>query len=89
MAVGGKSAFGDYNFDPLGFASKSPEMVPWYREAELKHGRMAMLAVTGLITTEFVRVPGDIYQVASRCVLQRCPPRLLPSEMTKLKLVIV
>ena len=60
--VGGQGAFGEYKFDPLGFAEKSPESVPYYREAELKHGRMAMLATVGFITTDFVRIPGDAYQ---------------------------
>jgi hypothetical protein len=27
-------------FDPLKFSEKSPEWVPWFREAELKHGRV-------------------------------------------------
>ena len=30
----------------------------WFREAELKHGRQAMLATVGLVVPEFVRVPG-------------------------------
>merc|ERR1719313_1499446 len=31
--------------DPLGFGEKaSPERLRWFREAELKHGRVAMLA---------------------------------------------
>lgn len=29
-----------HDLDPLGFAEKNPSMVPFYREAELKHGRM-------------------------------------------------
>ena len=40
---------------------RAPEWVPWFRESELKHGRMAMLGVAGLIVPEFVRVPGDAY----------------------------
>jgi len=63
--VGGEGGFGPskpYNFDPLGFAEKNPEMVPWYREAELKHGRMAMLATVGFVAPEFMRVPGDMFQ---------------------------
>lgn len=61
--VGGQGAFvTDYNFDPLGLAEKSPELVPWYRECEIKHGRIAMLAVVGFITAEYVRIPGDMYQ---------------------------
>lgn len=47
------------NFDPMGFAERSPEWLPWYREAELKHCRVAMLAVLGLVVPEFIRVPGE------------------------------
>ena len=31
----------------------------WFREAELKHGRQAMLATVGLVVPEFVRIPGE------------------------------
>ena len=41
----GKMA-GDKGFDPLGFASSVPKLRV-YREAELKHGRLAMLAALG------------------------------------------
>ena len=34
-------------FDPLGFANASPETLAWYRHAEIKHGRVAMAALTG------------------------------------------
>jgi len=37
---------GDVGFDPLGFA-KSKEDLMNYREAEIKHGRLAMLAAAG------------------------------------------
>ena len=53
------------NFDPLRFAEKSPEWLPWFREAELKHGRVAMLATLGWIAADFVKLPGDIHQVSS------------------------
>lgn len=36
---------GSKNFDPAGFTEKVPEWIPWFREAEIKHGRVAMLAV--------------------------------------------
>jgi hypothetical protein len=37
---------GDVGFDPLGFAS-NPEQLLQYREAEIKHARLAMLAAAG------------------------------------------
>jgi len=41
------------NFDPLGFCEgKDFETVKQYREAELQHGRVAMLAAIGLLVTE-------------------------------------
>ena len=40
-------------FDPLGFSKgASPETMKKYREAELKHGRVAMLACWGMITAD-------------------------------------
>jgi hypothetical protein len=42
-------------FDPLGFAEKADEMtLKRYREAELTHGRVAMLAVVGFLVGEAV-----------------------------------
>lgn len=41
-------------FDPLGFARNCPpEQMIWYRAAELKHGRVAMLASLGQIVQHF------------------------------------
>jgi len=57
FAPGGTSI----DFDPCGFAERAPEWVPWFREAELKHGRAAMLATVGFVVPEFVRVPGDMF----------------------------
>ncbi|CAM9277203.1 unnamed protein product [Choristocarpus tenellus] len=39
-------------FDPMGFSKGPVERLNNYREAELKHGRIAMLAVTGWLTQE-------------------------------------
>lgn len=48
-------------FDPLGFSlDASPEKFARYREVELKHGRISMLAVLGYVVPEFYRWPGDI-----------------------------
>lgn len=41
-------------FDPLGFGRNCPpEQMQWYRAAELKHGRVCMLAALGQITQHF------------------------------------
>ena len=45
MALDGTLA-GDVGFDPLGFAKTSDDLMK-YREAEIKHGRLAMLAAAG------------------------------------------
>lgn len=44
---------------------RAPEWIPWFREAELKHGRAAMLAVAGFVVPEFVRVPGDQFSFSA------------------------
>lgn len=56
--VGSKlHGWGEYQFDPLGLAEKYPENLAWFREAELKHGRVAMLAFLGLIAPDAFRLP--------------------------------
>jgi len=47
------------NWDPLNFCERAPEWIPWFREAELKHCRIAMLASLGIVVPEFVRIPGE------------------------------
>merc|ERR1711907_304168 len=42
---------GDVGFDPLGLAD-TPEKLATYRNAEIKHGRLAMLAVVGWLVSE-------------------------------------
>lgn len=53
------------NFDPAGFAERAPDWLPWFREAELKHGRAAMLAAAGFVVPEFVRIPGEQFSFAA------------------------
>lgn len=53
------------NFDPCGFAERAPEWLPWFREAELKHGRAAMLATVGIVAPEFFRIPGEQFSFES------------------------
>merc|ERR1712127_833242 len=38
---------GDVGFDPFGFGGDSKESLTYMREAEIKHGRLAMLAAVG------------------------------------------
>merc|ERR1719440_2657464 len=46
MMVGDKTLAGDMGFDPLQIADNSAKLA-WYREAEVKHARLAMLAAFG------------------------------------------
>ncbi len=43
---------GDAGFDPLGFSENPHIPLPWMREAEIKHGRVAMLAIVGWCTVD-------------------------------------
>ena len=47
---------GDIGFDPLGFSNVVD--LKWLREAELKHGRVCMLAATGFIVQDVAQFPG-------------------------------
>ncbi|OEU06688.1 fucoxanthin chlorophyll a/c protein [Fragilariopsis cylindrus CCMP1102] len=42
---------GDRGFDPFNFSSDDSKLL-WYREAEIKHGRLAMLASVGWVLSE-------------------------------------
>lgn len=46
-------------FDPLGLAT-SEKLFDFYRSVELKHGRVAMLAVLGYVVPEFARFDYNI-----------------------------
>lgn len=50
---------GDVGFDPFGLSEFFDLDV--MREAELKHGRVAMLAVLGVLAQEFIHLPGELY----------------------------
>lgn len=54
--VGDGSMVGDKGFDPAGFAT-SQEKLKNFREAELKHGRLAMLAAVGWPVAEVLNKP--------------------------------
>lgn len=55
----------EFKYDPLGLADTYEPFRPWFRECEIRHGRTAMLAVVGFITTDFARLPGDAYSFES------------------------
>jgi len=46
---------GDQGWDPLGISNLID--VRWLREAELKHGRVCMLASLGCLVQEFAHLP--------------------------------
>merc|ERR1719398_649699 len=58
MRVGDGTLAGDMNFDPLQI-SDSPSALAWYREAEIKHARLAMLAAFGWPVSELTNF-GDL-----------------------------
>jgi hypothetical protein len=59
---------GDVGFDPAGFSNNPPRpwliggegrSLKWYREAEIVHGRVAMLGVLGFIVPSIFHLPGN------------------------------
>lgn len=59
---------GDAGFDPVGFSSSpvkewlyggETKSIKWYQEAEIVHGRVAMLAVLGWVFPSFYHFPGN------------------------------
>jgi len=46
----------EQEFDPLGFSDTFD--MKWLREAELKHGRVSMLATVGFVVQQYVAFPG-------------------------------
>ena len=50
---------GNVGFDPMGLST--PQNIKWMREAELKHGRICMLAWVGWVAVDLgVKFPGAI-----------------------------
>jgi len=51
---------GNAGFDPMGLST--PQNINWMREAELKHGRICMLAWTGWVAVDLgIKFPGEKY----------------------------
>ena len=57
----GKCSVKDVVFDPLNLATKYD--INWMREAELKHGRLCMLGVSGFLAVDGgIRFPGKAFE---------------------------
>merc|ERR1711871_480507 len=56
--IGGDVETGGF-LDPFNLASKPKADLVKYRTAELKHGRLAMLATLGFIVAELYQIPND------------------------------
>lgn len=51
---------GDVGFDPMGI-SEIQQDLNYARWAELKHGRISMLAIVGLVAEQYIHLPGAAY----------------------------
>lgn len=56
MVVGDGTLAGDMGFDPL-YIADSPKKLAWFREAEIRHARLAMLAAVGWPLSELFDGP--------------------------------
>ncbi|KAG5184805.1 chlorophyll a/b-binding protein domain-containing protein [Tribonema minus] len=54
---------GNAEFDPFSLSELLP--MAFVRESELKHGRIAMLAVVGFVVSELIHIPGEAYQASN------------------------
>lgn len=64
---------GDRGFDPAGLAA-DPKQFAFYRLAEVFHGRLAMLAIVGAVTQEYLG-KGAWYEGPRMCFLCFAPPK--------------
>merc|ERR1719335_1522926 len=79
MRVGDKTLAGDMGFDPLQI-SDTPDALAWYREAEIKHARLAMLAAFGWPASEITNF-GNLLTADGRA------PALLNGGLDKVNIV--
>lgn len=54
------SLVGDVGFDPIGISDQLADL-KYVRAAELKHGRVAMLAFLGWVVQQFIQLPGEMH----------------------------
>lgn len=67
---------------------RAPEWIGWFREAELKHGRQAMLATVGLVVPQFVRIPGPQFSFEAVPNVLDAHDALLDTSMKQILLFI-
>ena len=67
-AEGGVGSDIEYpEFDPFGLTKNvTPETYFWYRSAELKHGRVAMLASLGIIFSYYFQFPDPVFNQSDK-----------------------
>ncbi|DBA68856.1 TPA: Photosystem I chlorophyll a/b-binding protein 5, chloroplastic [Trebouxia sp. C0005] len=65
---------GDFGFDPLRLGTTKPRF-EWFKEGELTNGRWAMLAVAGILFTEFFGIAQPWWDLGNKPLLP--PPILL------------
>ncbi|GKY99528.1 hypothetical protein MPSEU_000906900 [Mayamaea pseudoterrestris] len=74
---------GDYGFDPLGFV-RTKDDLEWYREAEIKHARLAMLAAVGWPLSELLDRPiGNYFGVRPAVDAAERAPSVLNGGLDK------
>jgi len=62
-------------FDPVGFSDWYD--MKWLREAELKHGRVTMVATVGYVAQQYIAFPGVDVTPNANDALSTAPPPLL------------
>jgi len=54
-------------FDPIGFSNNpNQDTINWYRAAELKHGRVAMVAALGEIVQSYWHLPDPVFSESAK-----------------------
>lgn len=64
LSLGSPRKPGDYAFDPLGLG-KNPASYKKFQTSEIKNGRLAMIAVGGLLHQEFITGLTPVQQLLS------------------------
>ena len=78
----------EFFFDPLSLSTTYEPFLPFFREAELRHGRTAMLAVLGMIVPDYFRIPGEAYSFEAIPKTVDAHDALISGPMTQLVLWI-